>query len=353
MHRLTKYLLFSLIAATNCVTPYDFKAEEGGTYFVVSGGINQLDETNSIKLSYSTKYGTNSRAQPIDHAKVMLVNTKNQREEFFFQEDGVYIHYGMLVPVLVGESYFIEIETSGKNYRTHPQRVPEPIVPDRLTFEVGYATAVNTIGNEVTRENIDIFIDTPININGANSYLRWKTDESWVFTEIHCHPLHMPKSCFMHRKLESERIFIYDSEGISSQYLERKLIAQKTIEDRVEFIERHFFNVHQYTLTQEAFSYWKKVVDLANPSGDIFDLPPAPLPGNVYNLDDTNEIVLGYFEVASKATARVDLTPADMRPFTISSKVYLCSPWSSSDYQQICCNCLLIPNSSYERPDYW
>jgi hypothetical protein len=353
MSRLTKYLLLTLIVATNCVTPYDFDAEEGGTYFVVSGGVNQLDETNSIKLSYSTKYGTNSRAQPIDDAQIVLVNSRNEKERFYYQDDGVYVHYGLQVPVLVGESYHIEIETSGKNYRTDPQRVPEPIVPDRLTYDVGYATEVNTIGNEVTRENIDIFIDTPININGEISYLRWKTDESWVFTEIQCHPLHMPKSCFMYRKLETERIFIYDSEGISGKYLERKLIAQKTIDDRVEFIERHFFNGHQYTLTRKAYEYWGKVVDLANPSGDIFDLPPAPLPGNLYNIDDPDEIVLGYFEVSSKAIARADLTQADFRPFTVNSKPYLCSYAPRTDYVEACCQCLVLPSSSTERPDYW
>lgn len=340
--------------ATNCVSPYDFDAEKGGTYFVVSGGVNQLDETNSIKLSYSTKYGTNSRAQPINDAQVVLVNSRNEKEEFYFQEEGVYVHYGLQVPVLVGESFHIEIECSGKNYRTDPERVPEPIVPDQLTYEVGYATAVNTIGNEVTRENIDIFIDTPININGERSYLRWKTDESWVFTEVQCHPLSIPKSCFMYRKLETERIFIYDSEGISGKYLEQRLIAQKTIDDKVEFIERHFFNGHQYTLTKEAYAYWKKVVDLANPSGDIFDLPPAPLPGNVYNIDDQRETVLGYFEVASKAIARVDLTKPDLRPFIIPTQNYLCSNYGPrTNYDEACCQCLVLPNSSTERPDYW
>ena len=353
MNRLIKYLLLTLLVVTNCVQPYDFDPEDGKTYFVVSGGINQLDETNSIKLSYSTKYGTFSGAKPIDNARVFLVNSKNEKEEFFFEEDGVYTHFGLQVPVLVGESYHIEIETSNKTYRTEPQKLPVPIVPDRVSYDVGYATTVNSIGNEVTRENIDIFIHTPININGEHSYLRWKTDESWVFTEIQCHPLQIPLPCFMYRKLEPDRIFIYDSEGITGNYLDRKLIAQKTIDDRVEFIERHFFNGHQYTLTKEAFEYWQKVVDLANPSGDIFDLPPAPLPGNVNNINDPSEIVLGYFEVSAKAIARVDLTQSDIQWFNFFSKTYMCNYGSSAIYDEACCNCMVLPGSSRERPDYW
>jgi hypothetical protein len=105
----------------------------------------------------------------------------------------------------------------------------------------------------------------------------------------------------MYGKLEPERIFLYSSEEISSNYLEGKLIAQKRILDRVEFIEKHFFNGHQYTLTKEAYEYWEKVTNLANPSGDIFDIPPAPLPGNIYNVNNPEEIVLGVFRSGRKS----------------------------------------------------
>jgi len=209
------------------------------------------------------------------------------------------------------------------------------------------------LGNEISYEAVDIYINTPINVNGQPSYLRWKTDEAWSFSEISCNPLKQPVTCYMSDKLEPERIFIYSSEGISGTFLEKKFIAQKRILDRIEFIERHYFNGQQYTLTKDAYEYWEKVQNLANPSGDIFDLPPAPLPGNVYNINDQDEIALGYFEVSSKAVARAFLLQEDIKPFSVSAKQYICSYYSRSGYQAACCNCLVLDNSSLERPEYW
>jgi hypothetical protein len=351
MAKLFKYGLLFFLITINCVTTYNFEPDEWDSYLVVSGGINQLDNYNQIKLFSSTKYGTSVNSNPINDAEIMLVNSINESEPFFFEGDGIYTYFGTDLKVTVGESYHIEITLENKTYKTQPQKVPEPVPPDSLNYKFGYRTSVNLIGNEVTYENVDIFINTPININGQTSYLRWKVDESWVFTEIVCSPLARPKSCYMSNKLETERIFTFSSKGISGNYLERKLIAQKRITDRVEFIERHFFNAYQYSLPKDAYDYWEKVVALANPSGDIFDLPPAPLRGNVYNIEDSEEIVLGYFEVASKSVVRVDLTQADIHPLTISSKDYLCGWWT--DFRQVCCNCLLLDNSSTERPDYW
>jgi len=353
MRKPFQYILLIFLLTVNCVTPFEFEPEEGGTYFVVSGGINQLDEINKIKLSFSTRYGSNSNARPVEDATVVLVNSQNQKEQFYHEGEGIYAHYSFQIPVEVGESYQIEIAYRNKIYRSDLEKVPQPVVPDSLSYNVGYAATVNVIGNEVTYENINIFINTPINTNGKNSYLRWKVDESWAFTERWCSPLYSPRTCYMYGKLEPERIFLYSSEEISGNYLEGKLIAQKRILDRVEFIEKHFFNAHQYTLTKEAYEYWEKVTNLANPSGDIFDIPPAPLPGNIYNVNNPEEIVLGYFEVAGKAITRVYLTQADIRPFTISSKQYLCSYWSNSGYETACCNCIILDNSSYDRPEYW
>lgn len=345
------YILLILIASSNCVEPYDFVPKEAGSYLVVSGGITQSDGINRIRLTMSTPYGSNTNARIIENAEIFLIHSKNDSEPFYYEGDGYYAHYGATIIATVGESYHIEITIGNERYLSDPQILPSPVVPDSVSYSVGYTTSINEFGNEISYGNIDIFINTPINLQENTSFLRWKVDEAWMFTELRCSPLAPPKTCYMKEDLEQERIFIFSSNDISADYLSRKLVAQKRLLDKAEFIEKHYFNVLQYSLTKEAHEYWEKVVQLANPSGDIFDLPPAALYGNVYNTKDKNEIVLGYFEVAAKSTARIPLYQEDIRPFTITSKEYLCS-WRG-DYAGICCNCLALENSTLVRPDYW
>ncbi len=348
--RVIIYCLIVFIATANCVDPYDFKPGETGAYLVVDGRITQSDEINRVKLVMSTTYATNTNSRPVENAQIKVVNSNGEFELFIEEGDGIYMHCGNTLQVKIGETYHLEIEIGDKKYQSIPQTLPEPVNADSITFKVGYGSEINEYGNTISYENIDVFINTPINVDGENSYLRWKTEESWSFTEIKCHPLANPKTCFMARDLSSEDIYIFSSNDISGTYLSNKLVAKKRILNNVEFIEKHYFIVNQYTLQKEAYAYWNKVIQIANPSGDIFDLPPAPLSGNVFNVNDRNEIVLGFFEVAGNSTTRIPLYQPDIQPINITAKDYLCR-WG--DYVDVCCNCLLLELSTTERPDYW
>lgn len=351
MHRFLTYILLIFISNVNCVSPYDYEPKEFGSFLVVSGGINQLDKVNRIRLTWSTPYQTNSNARAIEGAAIILVNSKNESEPFYYEGEGWYAHYGTQVQVIVGESYHIEIELLGDHYRTDNQKVPEPIVADSISYRAGYKDFINNNGNAITNEIIEVFINTPINAGNETSYLRWKVDESWSLAERSCNPIAIPKVCYVESPLSIDQIFIYSTENISGSYLPEKLVAEKINPRSIEFLSRHYFSVHQLSIDKQTYEYWDKVVQLANPNGDIFDLPPAPLQGNVYNVDNKNEKVLGYFEIAGKSTVRRLLYKDDIKPLRVRDKNYLCSYWGG--YAAECCNCLLLEDSSLERPEYW
>ena len=351
MYRLLTYLLLLFICTANCVSPYDFDPGYTGKFLVVNGGINQLDSINKIRLTLSTAYESYSNARPVEGVDILLVNSKNESEPFYYIDEGWYYHFGQVVKVEAGESYHIEISYLSRKYKTDSQVVPHPITPDSISYISGFKDVTNRNGSVITVESIDIFINTPINVNDETSYLRWKVDESWSFVERQCGPMHIPKVCYINRELSLDEIYIYSSENVSGEYLPQNLVAEKIYPERIEFTARHYFNVVQLAIDKNAYEYWEKVVQLANPDGDIFDLPPAPLSGNVYNINDPDEVVLGYFEVASKSIARKILYRNDIDPLHVPNKEYLCSYWGG--YWEVCCNCLRIEDSSLERPEYW
>ena len=82
----------------------------------MNGGINQLDNINKIRLTLSTPYETYSNAIPIESAEIVLFNSKNESEPFYYEGEGWYAHDGGIVSVEVGESYHIEIDYLNKKY---------------------------------------------------------------------------------------------------------------------------------------------------------------------------------------------------------------------------------------------
>lgn len=340
-----------IFMATNCVEPYNFVPGEPGEYFAVSGVISQNEEPNRIVLSMSTAFGSNASAQPIDGAEITLFDEFGNTEMLVNEGNGTYIHFGNTIHAVTGGTYHIEIAYGNKVYACAPQTIPTPVISDSVSIEVGYATRMNNEGNEVSYENMDVFINTPINQTSGISYLRWTADESWSFGELQCNPLKIPKSCYINNGINDNQIYLFSSEDITANYLFRKKVVSKNIAEKIEFVEKHYINVNQFTLTAEAYDYWVKVQRLSYPEGSIFDLPPAPLPGNVYNTQDPDEIVLGYVEFSAKAIARVALYQTDLLPFFVPSKEYQCY-FNEANYSS-CCECLMIRNSSTVRPDYW
>ncbi|MFN3489920.1 MAG: DUF4249 family protein, partial [Emticicia sp.] len=55
----------------------------------------------------------------------------------------------------------------------------------------------------------------------------------------------------------------------------------------------------QMSLSPNAFRYFKLIQDQSINTGTLADTPPAPIKSNVYNKDDSGELILGYFSVSS------------------------------------------------------
>lgn len=65
--------------------------------------------------------------------------------------------------------------------------------------------------------------------------------------------------------------------------------------------EPYFVVVEQRSLTESAYQFWKNVSTQITSSGGIFDRPPVTIRGNMYNVDNPEEQVLGFFGASSVA----------------------------------------------------
>ena len=105
----------------------------------------------------------------------------------------------------------------------------------------------------------------------------------------------------------------------------------------------------KHSITVNAYEYWSNIAQIVNQAGTIFDIPPAPIRGNLYNPNEEDEFILGYFEASAIDTVRVSIFPFDIS----YSPIAYCSQniWAPSFNE--CGNCLLWENSTAIRPSWW
>ena len=132
--------------------------------------------------------------------------------------------------------------------------------------------------------------------------------------------------------------------------------------------------IKQHSLTNEIFIYWERMKSQSSDAGGFYESQPSSTTGNIYNLNDLNEKVLGCFYATQQQRKRLTVNENfdfDMPRFTCELDTvnslgelrtdfpyYLISidpmgmgpPYLWGD--QDCFDCRLYGGTNVE-PDYW
>jgi hypothetical protein len=223
----------------------------------------------------------------------------------------------------------------------------------------------------------------------ANStfYYRWEWDESWMFyTPYNSNILWqddqiVPRTesinvCWKFGK--SKAINIASSRSLNVDRIsDYPLMYVSTASDRLKV--RYSLLVKQYGLSEASYNYWKELKNVTENLGTLFDPQPSIVKGNVYNIDNEQEIVLGYFDATTVSEQRIFIRRSELPLVTIPNYYAQCTD-SIVSFRQIpdmmreqwllveetindfgvpvyimsseyCIDCTLYGTN--ERPDYW
>lgn len=343
-------LVLSVVSFITCLEPFEFESpDEVEQILVIDGLLTSSPGKKLVTLSY-TKEFSKKFVEPLRGAQVTL-HTPQGPISYLENPEGLYEIANFAG--VEGELYHIEVVMpDGKVYESTPAAMPKAIKADRAFHEFDRDIVVSTTGVERISNVINVFVDTdiPPSENNEATYMRWFVDELFIYPEETCGPLHIPKTCYVTVPGNAQNIRVFNSLNFGSNKLENFKVATKTNMAINQFKTVLFFNVYQYVVNEDAFEYWNRVQSLTGQSGTVFDLPPASLRGNLNNVNDPEELVLGYFEVATTDTVRTKITSFEFRD-NVNLTVN-CSPFSRFNWPEECCNCSTFENVSFERPDW-
>ncbi|MDB5149313.1 MAG: hypothetical protein JWQ57_3333, partial [Mucilaginibacter sp.] len=181
----------------------------------------------------------------------------------------------------------------------------------------------DSIGFTIKQGNLQIYVNTH-DATSSTRYYRWSYEEAWRFHSKFQSSYIVDQTLkkVVQRPASEQNYYCFAGDLSStivigsSAKLTQDVIYQApvtTISPESEKIEmRYSILVKQYALTKEAYQFWENLKKNTEQLGSIFDAQPSQLTGNIHNLKNADEPVIGYISITNTQTKRVFIDNADL-----------------------------------------
>ncbi|MCK5279600.1 MAG: DUF4249 domain-containing protein [Cyclobacteriaceae bacterium] len=372
-------LFYLVLLFSNCVKEFDPPSQGYENLLVVEAFLSDGDEAFQMKLSRSIPIDT-SAFIPEPGASVSLSEDSGEKYILVESNDpGIYFYPGNL-NAQIGKSYQIHIQTrNGNQYESSHVTMRETPEIDSVTFRFEERPSAGLKG-------VQIFVTTHDPGNDT-WYYRWEWDETWIFyTPYLSEHIYEDDQIFIRtdnintcwKKAKSTSIEFSTSKNLSEDIIhDYPLRYVSTETDRLK--SKYSINVRQYALSEESYNYWKELQKVTENLGTLFDPQPSIVMGNIYNVNDDKEIVLGYFDASTVKEQRLFIRRSDIPRTGIPNYYSFCTDslvrfnriqemldngyflaseilndFGGLEYQfstRFCIDCTLVGTNV--RPDFW
>ncbi len=294
----------------SCKVPYYPPVNSSNQhYLVVEGYINSNGLTN-IKLTRTRTISKGDTSAYINEtgATVVIEDDQNNVYPLYENGGGNYSSSNFLDST---HQYRLHIIT-GNNKEYVSDFVPCKISPP-----------IDNLGWKFTNRNVQVFVNTH-DPNNKATYYRWDYVETWEFHSDYYSTLkYDPASnnvinrsvpvfvCY--RTENSSNIFLGSSAKLQEDVIHEAPLEQIPGHDR-RISVLYSTLVTQYALDSGAYTYWNAMKSNTEDVGSIFGSQPNQTKGNIHNINDSTETVIGYIGAGSTQQARIFISNSSMPP---------------------------------------
>lgn len=314
--RITYIALAALsLMAASCIYPFTPDPEDGSGALVMEGDIF-IGEYTSVKIS---------RTMPVDNPRGKQDPVSGR---VWVEDDAGKVYEGQPDPENPGEFsvdtrdagpdrlyslHFLDAD-SGSEYASEPERVCSPPVIDSLSYILDYGRS-------------RLFVALSMHSLGE-SFFKWDYVEDWEFHAVYnaslkyippvispygrpsndigrVEPMIWPENtyyCYKHAV--SSQIMTFSTERqTDDRFVDLEFLPIARDDTRLAYLYRIVVNLEP--LTKDAYLYWENVKANSDYRGDLFAPNPSELVGNIRCLTHPEELVMGYVNVAQRASKKL------------------------------------------------
>lgn len=302
----------------NCTDPVEPQFEfREGLVFVEGFASTSLESSYVIINKSVSDFGVN-KTNFEKGAVVSFINSETGTTIQLIEQGEAYVPSPDF-KAAVGEKWELAITLlDGTQYKSSSETILEPVPISNVSatydsqlrfnegskrFEPGHAVAI-TFDDPADQENY--------------YYWTFRSFENIIVCEIcfdgilrngECGPTTVPQPDYFTYNCETEcwkirfpeTINIFDDKLSNGKTTSNLMVAEVPLYTKREIL----VEIQQFSLTPAAYEYYKVLKDIVDNSAGFNAPPPAALIGNMVNLDDPNDFVLGRFTAASTSTASI------------------------------------------------
>lgn len=281
-----------LLAAVSCRQRYDPPViSSGAVFLVVEANLNPQGLT-SILLTRSVPLGKGSAIKPELGALVTVEGKDNSIRQLSGIGNGRYNNANL--GLTIGSEYRLHIKTGdGKDYLSDYIKARKTPVIDSIGYELeSGGLRVQAYAHDITKQS---------------RYYRWDFEETWEIHSI------FSSSYIYDASIKDIRNRIFPDEDVSVCWKyetssaiilanSTRLADDNIYKAPVQFIPngseklavRYSILLRQYALDREAYNFYELMKKNTEDIGNIFSPQPSEIRGNIKNVNDDKEYVLGY-----------------------------------------------------------
>jgi hypothetical protein len=333
--------LLSIVSLTSCIDEVDLPVRNEASRLIVEGMITNEAPPYTVRL-FTTGNFVSARYPPaslgVQGALVQITDDAGNSTvlKAILEQPGIYQTADTTFVGQVGRSYVLSVAMpDGKMYLSQPEKLlPVPLLEELKAEFVDIADRSRPSGYRV-------LVDTQDPVETTN-YYRWSA-YGYVRRESEGLPLLgggiCCKSCWL--LIANNDVNIFSDANINGNRIQGRFALFSPFYLR----GKQYVEVSQYSLTREAYQFWKLLDEQQTRTGSLFDPQPAPIEGNMYNAEDANELALGYFGASAISRKRLIIAGDTVTMFPDYEKEFIPIGWKDCRFS--------FPNASFYSPENW
>ncbi|MBO6082750.1 MAG: DUF4249 domain-containing protein [Bacteroidales bacterium] len=356
-------MFLAALFVTACIYDFnpDLSGEEG--FLVVEGDI-VLGQTSRFSIRRSSALDSRTLSEYAAYSNLCVEASDGTRyPEQVFGWESTTVGSGQIDLTGADPSleYRLVFDCEGRHYASDWSNVVPGSVIDSLSFTINEA-------------GTDLAVKLSTHSAEASGYYRWTAVETWEYlSDAYASHFFAPAgTTYYGVKVERDTILPYQNgENLiycwnSSQRSELLMGTTETLtEDRLVNHQLYTLNyndervsrvysveVSQTRISEEAYRYWEKMQRNSTDIGGLFSPEPSEVRGNVVNVDDPAEMVLGFVSIVKPVSKRMFIVDSEILFYRDPHRVPLPerevpqrNEWTDYFYRGY------LPTTVYEPPD--
>jgi hypothetical protein len=287
-----------------CVEPYPPPISNSLVDFlVVDGYLDNTDGSATVALSRAIPLSSSSGSTPPERDAIVIVEDSDGNSfNLVESEPGIYKQPSL--PVVLGKEYRVRIKTTDEQEYVSDFVSAKSVPPiDSVTWAVsedGSGVEISVTAHDDSKQTRfyqwtfeetyqyqsaymsyyeKVGEDVVVIPNGAPTYECWRTESS-------------------------QNIIIGSSQNLAQDIIYKHPVTHLP-RGTQKLADRYSIRVKQRSLSRNVYDYWFNLQQTTENLGGLYDPQPGQIIGNLANVDDPTNIVLGYFNVVSSTQKRI------------------------------------------------